>query len=315
MAKASSFLCPSCDKQFRWEKKYAGRKVKCPQCKAVIRVPSEPAKSAKLIRSSPAKDTLQLDPSERSGSSYELDVDASSQVGAVASQAAVKNTGKCPSCSAKLSPEALICIQCGFNFNEGKQIKVDTDQNPSGAGRPIAGIPLNARQKEDESRREQKKIDLQLPITLIVFGVILILVNLLVLAPRVQADVATGERLKWMGLQVFSQFVFMMPCYFLAVRLLHAGLGVMGKAILKMAGLALIIIGLSVCIQSALTMTNAGFDANYINWGIRAFVISTIFWLIGSKKFEIEPMPALVLLLLLVLVPIFGIDCVREFLV
>ena len=191
-------------------------------------------------------------------------------------------------------------------------MQVSTDQNPGGS-RPIAGLPLNARQKEADAQREQKKKDIQVPIVLLVFGIILILVNLLVLAPKAIEGVVTGELLKWLGLQVAAQAVLLMPCYFLAVNMLHAELGLMDKALLKLGAIAVLMGGLSDCIRSALTMTNAGFDANYINWGIRAFVVSTLFWLVGAKKFDVNPMPALIMLLFLVLVPIFGVDCLREF--
>ena len=93
MASQSSFECSSCGKRYRWQAQHAGRKFKC-ACEAVLRVPQEdPAAVDELAALDQREATAQ--PSAQGGQS-------------------------CPSCGADAAASAVLCVNCGYNFQTGK---------------------------------------------------------------------------------------------------------------------------------------------------------------------------------------------------
>ena len=99
--------CPGCGKTYRWQEKFAGRKVRCKACDGVFAMPDKPPRQADRTER-PKEPTPQV--AESGG----LDIET------------------CPSCSNPVKPGAVICVRCGYNIKEGKQIRtaVESDEAP-----------------------------------------------------------------------------------------------------------------------------------------------------------------------------------------
>lgn len=96
---AQGVSCDSCGRHYKWLDKLAGKKVRC-KCGQVMRMPEmDPADDGDLLLSQP------------------------SIVTGAAPAAATASTGYCPSCKEAVKPGAVICMGCGFNIKEGKQLK------------------------------------------------------------------------------------------------------------------------------------------------------------------------------------------------
>jgi hypothetical protein len=106
------FSCPTCGKSYRWKLEFAGRSAKC-ACGAKLVVPMEAAST------SGAADTRAAPGPKRAESTRRAATSAQSN-----------NGSACPSCSASLATDAVLCINCGFNLKTGKKLAavvVETD--------------------------------------------------------------------------------------------------------------------------------------------------------------------------------------------
>ncbi len=120
--------CQSCHKRLAAKDELAGRKVKCPQCGALLTIPKpEPAPQA-----GPAIASL-LD-------EYEMALPSggptgSSAAGATGGPGGASPTGmKCPSCAESLGNGAVICLACGYDLRTGKKRELagsrESDRRP-----------------------------------------------------------------------------------------------------------------------------------------------------------------------------------------
>ncbi len=124
-SKKSRFACPSCGRRYSWKRELAGKKVRC-KCGKSMRVPDV----------LPAVDgTYELDGSAVRDSDAPRDTKRESRVPSDAARSgAAGGADRCPSCGANLSPDAVICIQCGFDRTSGKQIKTTVTGGESDSG-------------------------------------------------------------------------------------------------------------------------------------------------------------------------------------
>ena len=134
--------CPGCGKTYRWQEKFAGRKVRCKTCNGVFAMPAEPprqADSAKRPEKRPRKADSAKRPKEpppRVEESEDLDIHT------------------CPSCSNPVKIGAVICVRCGYNIKEGKQIEtaVGSDVPPKeGLFKKLLGRGKDKSKTEDEN--------------------------------------------------------------------------------------------------------------------------------------------------------------------
>lgn len=93
-----SVSCPKCKKRFSTPDQYAGKKAKCSQCGQIMVVP-QPAKASTndLV-------TEMLD--EEFGPAPQSPKTAASNA--------------CPSCKRAVAPGAVLCVNCGYDFRQGK---------------------------------------------------------------------------------------------------------------------------------------------------------------------------------------------------
>jgi hypothetical protein len=85
------FDCPSCGRTLNVKDEYAGKKARCPGCKEVLTVPFAPEAAAP-------------------------------QPAAAASA--------CPSCGARLSEGAVLCVSCGYDLRTGQKLQTVTGGAP-----------------------------------------------------------------------------------------------------------------------------------------------------------------------------------------
>ncbi|MBI1830208.1 MAG: hypothetical protein HYR84_02010 [Planctomycetes bacterium] len=98
MAERIRFFCPECDRGLSVPPEHAGKRIKCPQCAEAIVVPSE------------------------------------GETALIEQAASEKTPGRtCPSCSAALASEAVLCVQCGLDLRTGKKLASAVSQDKPAA--------------------------------------------------------------------------------------------------------------------------------------------------------------------------------------
>ncbi len=96
--------CGSCQKQFQAGDHLAGRTVKCPGCQTPLAIPGP--------------QTTPQQPAAASG----LFDDEMPVHHAAYGEAEVT----CPGCGVPVKPDAILCVDCGYDFRKGKQVVPDT---------------------------------------------------------------------------------------------------------------------------------------------------------------------------------------------
>ena len=170
--------CGSCKKRMTAKDKLAGRKVKCPQCGAVVAIPKpasaptaaspKPApatKRAATAKPKPAPEPapatnplldeipLASDPGAASGMNDLLDEfplasgsDAASDPLSGSPGPSSASGSKCASCGAAMEPGSVLCVECGYNTLTGKKREVVGPNKKGGGSGPwvqigaVAGI-------------------------------------------------------------------------------------------------------------------------------------------------------------------------------
>ncbi len=116
--------CGSCHKRFAAKDDLAGRKVKCPQCGAVLTIPKprpEPEPAPQI--------TSLLDEYEMA--SPPVGIAGSSSAGIAGSTGKEPGTElKCSSCGASLKAGSVICLECGYDLRTGKKRELAGPKEP-----------------------------------------------------------------------------------------------------------------------------------------------------------------------------------------
>ncbi len=103
--------CGACQKQFQAGDHLAGKKVKCPGCQTPLIIPAgqaAPQQPQAPAAPNPFNDLLADEIPDRPGGTP-----------------GVADT-RCPGCGAIVNPEAILCVDCGYDFQKSKQIVPDT---------------------------------------------------------------------------------------------------------------------------------------------------------------------------------------------
>ena len=119
--KVEHVACPVCEKEYRWNPKFAGRKVKCKGCEKTFRMPKDALGDTEVVDVD--EDTPQRLQRRKDVESYEVDQD----------EEVKEPTTRCPSCESEIKASAVLCINCGFDIKSGKKVKSKVKRGPSGS--------------------------------------------------------------------------------------------------------------------------------------------------------------------------------------
>lgn len=136
MTDVIKFKCKACEKKISVRAQYAGKQAKCPGCQQALRVPSpRPKRSATGVPVA-AGASQDVGSASHSGSAISLAdlVAMEEQAPVELTDLSVRGGGRnkairieggkdCPECNASCKPDAVLCIDCGHNFESGKRLK------------------------------------------------------------------------------------------------------------------------------------------------------------------------------------------------
>jgi len=104
----------TCGAKLRMPAAAAGRRAKCPKCQAVFRVPSG----------------VSAGDSEGVGARSHATAEATNRTGKA-----------CPACGASMAPDAILCVECGYNLTTKKRIGGTDGPRPELADQKQSGEP------------------------------------------------------------------------------------------------------------------------------------------------------------------------------
>ena len=289
---AGRVSCPKCGKTYRWREQYAGKKVRCKACGGVIAMPVEPPQTVPRIELMQPGESAAAD-----GGDALID--------------------RCPSCGNHVKPGAVICINCGYNIREGKQLETAvSSENESGKK---SWFPLGKKAKPEEGEkpakpdegekrtksksiqerladgddevRPSKLIDIYLPLILIAIGFGVVLVELLVLPDWILADAglpgtevfSVGEALLLLAVYLVVNVILMLVGLHAAAWVLGVSYGPLLIGLLKLSGIALGA-GAIGDVVILLLYPSMGFVSFFPGW----FVTLIAFWILVSKLFDLD---------------------------
>ena len=111
-----------CGQKFAAKDESAGKVMKCPKCGDALQIPPSPQKSAaaKLKPAAPqARETATAQPAQAVPRGPSL-ADLFDEAGVKAE--VQDNRPRCPQCKEPMAPDAILCVNCGFNVETGKRI-------------------------------------------------------------------------------------------------------------------------------------------------------------------------------------------------
>ncbi|MEM8737414.1 MAG: hypothetical protein AAGG38_02910 [Planctomycetota bacterium] len=321
------FVCPHCQKAYRWQGSIAGKKVRC-VCGQKFRVPMSAGGSAEPLgppppatggppvnpppasfdagRAPAAKPVPEIDP-------YDLDLPdlpPASDTGPAAGslrRLGGSSAGKCPSCNTGLREGAVICLNCGFNLAEGK--KIQTVLSGAAAG-PIPDQPLPEKQGKLERAAARQDYDREVeadmarvfrrqeviaPAVVAGLGLLILALNVLVIIPRVYAELGLLARfvpnasIQVEGLVASGVLlVLQVPCLlaglFAVAALFGSSFGDLFSALRKLVALALFTGQVDTAVYQSFNLMLNG--AGGIAWMVQASISFCLFWIISKLMFE-----------------------------
>jgi len=316
--------CSGCGKTYRWRQDFAGQKVRCRACNGVLLMPLEPPGA----NESDSPD--QTIPLAVSADPYEIDQGADhNDAIALGGDAEAPDISKCPSCGSPIGTTAAICVSCGFNILEGKQLETTVEADDTEpekkkkrkkaprdeekqAEQPATHKSLKQRLADRDDELEPSKfIDIQLPLILIGIGVLAIFVNLLLLAdwdtsgggPGTGAAtqaIAIGVVLVLMAVFIVITVGLMLMGLYAAAWILGVDFGPLHIGRLKLTGIALGVGALSDIVTALLAPVMVG--SGFVGW----FVALNAYWILISKLFDLDASDALWTVLIIAVVRFIG---------
>ena len=317
--------CSGCGKTYRWREDFAGHKVRCKACNAVLVMPLAP------LGTHQDEDQGQTIPLDVNADPYGIDQNAYQEDSIeLDGSAAAPDISRCPSCGTPVGTSAVICVNCGFSIQEGKQLEtavVADDTEPGKkkkkkvrkadethkekAEEPASHKSMKARLADrDDEVQPSKFIDIYLPLILIGIGVVAIFVNLLFLTDWQGAGgggtgaatqaVAIGVVMVLMVVYVVVTVGLMLLGLYVAAWILGVDFGPLHIGLLKLTGIALGVGALSDIVSALLAPLMVGS-------GLVGFFVAIIaYWILISKLFDIEASDALWTVLIVVIVRFIG---------
>jgi len=358
-AAAGWFACPTCGKQYRFKPEIAGKKAQCKGCGSKFVSPAvegEPARLLELGSTASAEPAAPLQAAAPPAAppalaiapaddGYELALPGNDPISLSPAkpEAVVKHQGKCPQCGSKLKPEAILCLNCGYNLAEGKKVQTEVGEVPDPAAaqsaKPTGPAPqllanqafsqatsrvakrLEAREDEDDGT----KTDYIIPLSVLGAGVLLIILNALVVydpyiwIDRVNKANSAGfgvlmaapepivlrlTQLARMGFTVLLQIPFLFIGLLLVAKLFGTSFGYIVPAMIKILACAVAVNAIDYTVYFLLDRVTDGFA--FIGSMFSSSVSFATFWALTSWLFDLEIMEMFVLYVLTAMLPIYG---------
>ncbi len=314
--------CPACAKRVRFKPELAGKKLRC-TCGQVFRMPKDPAGQAEAIHDNVtahgssleknkadeaaaaaaemAKKSLKVDPG--AGGAYDLSDDSVSILPKEEKKApavAGGNKGKCPKCGSKLKPQAVICINCGFNLQAGTQVATEVEK-PQSTGSSVLDAyaatararGINIEEEEAAAARKARITELYAPIGLAVAGVLAMFATAALFVPAGTTFQLVSVMIE-VGVQLILRLPFLVLAIFLTAKIMQVSFGPFMTALLKLVGLAFFTAGVGGLLDGVVNHFTEGFGAVFIT----PFIHLAIFWGLSVFLFGLDFLETMVLYLL-----------------
>ena len=151
--------CGKCKSRFNVKDEWAGKRAKCPKCQSALTIPTAPT-AAHPGGGQPASPP-QTNPAPIGAAAMTTPPQHNPLLDLL-QEAGVQSAPQgpvCPSCAAEMTPDAMICIECGYNIATGEQIQTqsyedeysvsdpgqtDADRIMAKAEREIEEMPVSA---------------------------------------------------------------------------------------------------------------------------------------------------------------------------
>lgn len=130
MKMAIAVQCGSCRKRFSAKEELAGRKVKCPQCGAVLTIPKPRPEPETARQITDLLDEYEM-AAHPAGETHTSNAGTAGDPGI-----APDTASQCSSCGASLAAGAVICLECGYDRRTGKRREVAGPKEPEGRAYP-----------------------------------------------------------------------------------------------------------------------------------------------------------------------------------
>lgn len=260
--------CPDCGKGYRWQDALAGRTVACKQCGTQFTVPDAPGMG------------LALEPTNDDGI-YDLETPEIDQPRQLTVPAV---GGKCPNCNSPVKEHAVLCLNCGFNMQQGTKIQTEVaepvdeaDIEPNKVDGPLSRREQRDRDAAEQIHAEHRWIDYKLPIILIIVGCLLTLINNALLAPNapnLSAGLSgTGEVFAVYTIATAYAMVvnslLLFAGLFLLLWLFGSSFGALGSVLLKILAITLMAQEVDFMAVAVFDIvTGAGFLGIVFSWAI-----------------------------------------------
>ena len=116
-----------CGRQFAVKNELAGKRGKCPKCGSIFQIPHADSSPPQPIPNPPpVPPPSDMDPDGMGNLGSLLDEEG---IGVAGQTPIAPGQGKlCPSCRKVVPAQSLLCVECGWNFEEGR--KLETKRGP-----------------------------------------------------------------------------------------------------------------------------------------------------------------------------------------
>lgn len=351
-SKRDHFVCPGCQTKYAWKLDLSGRRVKCRKCSSRIRIPNEPNVPAVMLSDESVSGATGINPAlptdkksvkdsiaAGEDDTYDLNLDADDNGLAEPEAKPITHGDKCPNCNAKVNPSAVVCLNCGYNFREGKRMATqvvegeaegadsagDNGGAKGGGGLGASGDQyrdtmasaemsrLRGQELEAAQMERQHKIDeVYVPLGMLGGAFILALINILLLAPNsyYYQNVTIGSTAVHSSLIALIEMAFylviQLPATFFAILIVTAifstGFGPILTALYKLASLVCLTLTVNFALYLVIDIVTEGFGG--IGFMLRQAFMFFVFYVATIKLFDIEAIEAMVLYLITNFLPI-----------
>lgn len=286
MSDTPMIVCEGCGKEYRWKEELAGKKVRC-KCGHVMRIPEQPPSDPSddsvgaIELADPSHDAPAPPPPKPKSPTPKIapepKVEAFEPI--EVTEPAAPAGDACPSCGATLPPNAVLCIQCGYNLTTGQKLGTvggpaavatdDDDDQPADGGPP-----------GDGGRIWQLK-QWKIPLALLVFGLVMNFVAVMTESAAAGESADPGSTIMGMLTGTAIGVVLMVIAAFIAARLLDTTFGDMRTAVLKLAAIYVAPTAIAGMLAS---LTNGGFIVHIVV--LLGAYFGLLVWLFDFDLFE-----------------------------